>query len=403
MWSEILNARGGEPVRLLESTRNRLAPFFDSGILRRMFSCIENRFDVERFIRERRIVILNVASKGKVDLHIGQTIGGLAVNEIIRTAMNMDRSQVDPTYILLDEFQHFVSADLYDALPTVRQLGLRLILAHQSFTQLIRGDIDLSGLIWQARSRLMFANDADDADRIAHELATLTYDPMQLKEILYTRRQRIAGHHREWLENMSRTHSTMRAHDRQHGTSTTRTAAESRRPDGARTGDKFGRAQAASNGFSERNSEGSAQSAGQSQTLVPIHEDFLEVSKKTYYSFDEQRVEWAKRVRKRSTGETFGKFRDDERLYDILIDHHPIIESAKLRALKEELLQKNFESEVFLSKADVEREAEIIRESLLREPPIVLTTHQPANESAHQAASKAPASEARLNDDIPFT
>lgn len=182
MWSEILRARGSESIRLLESTRNRLAPFFDSGILRRMFSCVENRFDVARFIRERRIVILNVASYGKLDLHIGQTIGGLAVNEIIRTAMNMSPSEVDPTYVLLDEFQHFVGGDLYEAIPTVRQIGLRLILAHQSFSQLLRGDIDLSGLIWQARSRLMFANDAEDADLIAHELATLTYDPMKLKE-----------------------------------------------------------------------------------------------------------------------------------------------------------------------------------------------------------------------------
>ena len=125
MWSEILAAKGNESIRLLESTRNRLAPFFDSGILRRMFSCVESRFDVARFIHERRIVILNVGSFGKLDLHIAQTIGGLAVNEIIRTAMNLSPSEVDPTYILLDEFQHFVSGDLYDALPTVRQQGAR--------------------------------------------------------------------------------------------------------------------------------------------------------------------------------------------------------------------------------------------------------------------------------------
>ena len=37
LWAEILSARGGEVVRILESTRNRLAPFCDSGILRRMF------------------------------------------------------------------------------------------------------------------------------------------------------------------------------------------------------------------------------------------------------------------------------------------------------------------------------------------------------------------------------
>ena len=100
MWSEILRARGAESVRLLESTRNRLAPFFDSGILRRMFTCVESRFDVARFIHERRIVIFNLGSYGKLDLHIAQTIGGLAVNEILRSATNMSpargRSHVSP-------------------------------------------------------------------------------------------------------------------------------------------------------------------------------------------------------------------------------------------------------------------------------------------------------------------
>jgi hypothetical protein len=148
---------------------------------------------------------------------------------------------------------------------------------------------------------------------------------------------------------------------------------------------------------------GSAQSAGQSQTLVPIHEDFLEVSKKTYYNFDEQRVEWAKRIRKRNTGEAFGKFRDDERLYDILVDHHPVIETPKLRACKEELLQQNFESDVFLSKHDVDREADKIRDSLLGEPPIVLTVRPPRDNEAPQAASSKPGSEEPPDDDIPFT
>lgn len=51
----------------------------------------------------------------------------------------------------MDEFQKFVGPDIEDALPTVCQMGLRLILAHQSFSQLERGDIDLSNMIWQAR------------------------------------------------------------------------------------------------------------------------------------------------------------------------------------------------------------------------------------------------------------
>ena len=102
-----------------------------------------------------------------VDSHIADAIGGFIVNEVLQSAMNMKPSEVDLTYLLLDEFQHFVGPDLFDAIPVVRQLGLRLILAHQSFSQLVKGDLDLTNIIWQARSRLMFANDAEDADIIA--------------------------------------------------------------------------------------------------------------------------------------------------------------------------------------------------------------------------------------------
>jgi len=398
MWSEILRARGAESVRLLESTRNRLAPFFDSGILRRMFTCVESRFDVARFIHERRIVIFNLGSYGKLDLHIAQTIGGLAVNEILRSATNMSQREVDPTYLLLDEFQHFVSNDLYEALPTVRQLGLRLILAHQSFVQLIRGDIDLSGLIWQARSRLMFANDADDADRIAHELATLTYDPMKLKEILYTQRQRIAGHRKEWLRGTSRGRTSSDGTDYQQGKNTSWTYdASPHHP-----GDPITRGESESHGTSSKHSEGTSENESQGETLVPIHEDFVEVSKKVYFSFDEQRTQWAQKVRQRRTGEAFGKFRDDEHLYDIHIDHHPIADTPKLTESLAELKQRNFESPLFLSKAFVERESERLREALLREPPITVRS-LPSDESdilPQNLSALSP--ETVCEDDTPF-
>ncbi|MFN0196156.1 MAG: FtsK/SpoIIIE domain-containing protein [Planctomycetaceae bacterium] len=377
VWSEILASRGNERVRILESTRNRLAPFFDSGILRRMFSSVESRFDVERFIRERRIVIVNVASYGRLDRHIGQTIGGLFVNEIIQRAMNLAPKEVDPTYLLLDEFQHFVGPDLFDALPIVRQVGLRMILAHQSFSQLERGDIDLSGLIWQARSRLMFANDADDADRIAHELATLTYDPFKLKEELFTLRQRIAGHRKEWLKSFGKSSTSSHATDISESESSGYRTGESKDPTALRPTKSEGHDRSGSRGRSEKESLSDGQTEGSSESLVPIHEDFYETSSKSYYSFDDQRVTWAQKIRSKRTGAAFGKFKDDPQLYDIAIAHHPLGETAATLAKVEELKQKNFASELFRSKDEVERETETLRMGLLTNPQIIITTGKP--------------------------
>ena len=400
MWAEILQARGSEAVRILESTRNRLAPFFDSGILRRMFGVPESRFDVRRFIEERRIVILNVASYNRLDPHIGHTIGGLAVNEIIQTARNMSPKLVDPTYLLLDEFQHFVGEDLYEALPIVRQLGLRLILAHQSFDQLERGDLDLSGMIWQARSRLMFANDAEDADLIAHELATLTYDPMKLKEVLYRRGQRIAGHRREWVQNFSKTSTVSDAIDTQEGQSTSQNRGESRKLGTPLPTEQAGRTTSSSRGRSEKHATSAGESAGRSETLVPIHEDFLEVSSKTYSTFDEERTQWAKRIREKRTGEAFGKFKDDPTLYDIAITRHPQPDGPAIEQAVEELLEQNFASEFFVSSALVEQESEQLRVDILRPPVIRIAGNDQSQASGNaETSSGDPFTSGRSGDD----
>jgi len=375
-WSEILNARGSEPVRILESTRNRLAPFFESGILRRMFGSTTSRFDVARFIRERRIVILNVASLGKLDQHIASTIGGLAVNEVIQTARNMTPNEVNPTYLLLDEFQNFVSNDLFEALPIVRQLGLRLILSHQSFSQLERGDIDLTQMIWQARSRLMFANDSEDADLLAHELATLTYDPMKLKEILYSTRQRVAGHRREWLKNVGKTSTSSHALDRGKSSANAQNDGRSLAPNKYQPTTSSGSSKTFTESESEKNAESQGNSEGESETLVPILEEIQEIASKNYSSFDEQKVEWAKRLRTSRTGRAFGKFKDEPRLYEIDVDHHPIVETRGLLQKYDELLAKNFELEFFQSKSSAELEAEQLRAHVLNPMKIFVTGHK---------------------------
>ena len=373
MWSEILNSRGGnEAVRLLESTRNRLAPFFDSGILRRMFSSVKSYFDVPRFIRERRIVILNLASRGQLDEQSARAIAGLEVNEIVQQAKSMSPSEVDPTVVLLDEFEQFVSEDLAAALPLVRQVGLQFILSHQSMSQLVRGDIDLTGIIWQCRSRLIFSNDADDANRLAEEFTYLTYDPYKLKEILTTKRQRIVGHESKWLRNQSHSETHSHAVDQQQGQSTAAGSGLTR-PETGELGTKANnQTYTTSNGRSEKTADGTAHSKGLSETLVPIHEDFEEVSNKTYFPFDDQMVEWGKLIRTKPTGEAFGKFKDDPNVYDLALTYRPVNDTPEIRQKVEELIQRNFESDFFVPASQIESEAEELRLNLLRRPPIVL-------------------------------
>ena len=62
-WTEITQSRGQESLRILDSSRNRLRPYFDSDILRRMFGARESRLDVQRMMREGRIVIIDLSPR----------------------------------------------------------------------------------------------------------------------------------------------------------------------------------------------------------------------------------------------------------------------------------------------------------------------------------------------------
>ena len=377
-WYEILQARGNEAIRILDSTRNRLDPFFRSIILKRMFGSRKSHFDVARFITERRIVILNLASARRIPPHLTGAIGGLALNEILETAMNMPREIVSPMYLLLDEFQHFVGPDIYEAIPTVRQQGIRLILSHQSFSQLEHGDVDLTGLIWQPRNRLAFACDALDADTLAHEFASLTFDPNTIKHQLMSHRQRIIGYRKEVLNTWSQGHSQGTKRETAHATNQSGNQSEARPYETpfhpTRTS---GRTVGRSNSFSDGTNESDTTSTGAHEVNVPIYEEVEELSNVTFKSFEEERNDWGKKIRKLLTGEALAKFYNDADLHSVLVNEDPIPDSPKLRAAKEELLQKNFESDLFVSAARMDAEAEQIRLSLFQPSTIYL----PASDS----------------------
>jgi len=282
----------------------------------------------------------------------------------------------------MDEFQKYVSVDIEDALPTVRQMGLRLILAHKSFSQLEREDVDLTQMIWQARSRLMFANNAKDADIVADELAKLTFDNMKVKEILTSRKQLIIGYRKEWLESESSSRTQSTSQTEQNATGYNQSSGESD-PPGTRGSTKSkndGRNSSSSRGKASADSSGT--SSGRSQSNVPIHETFDEISNKTYESFEEQMLHWGQAIRKLQTGEAFGMFAGDPDVHTIKVDHWPLHESPQLREAVDALIEKNFESDFFISATEADREAELYRQQLLQGSPILLTSKNDTISSA---------------------
>jgi hypothetical protein len=382
-WADILRAKG-KAVEILDSSRNRLKPYFEAPVLRRTFGTSQNHLDVHRLMREGRIVVVNLANKNRIGPQIADAIGGLVINEVLATARGLEPWERFPTYLLLDEFQRFVGPDLEEALPEVRQMQIRLILAHQSLSQLEQGDTDLRTMIFQAQSRMIFGLQGRDADDLAVELASLHFDPKKIKDEIWQRRQKQIGHRIEKLKSWSESESESKNWNETWGRGWKK--GESKTTDL----EDYTEQRSEQTGTDEKKGGGSgggrttARVTGESETLVPEFEEYLELASRTYYSFEDEKQVWARKVREERTGEAFLRVADvpgvksvavkrsapghlrfsATELYRMLPQVHEAVERFK---------EENFRSDYFRSPADVDRETDERLKNILA-PPIAIRT-----------------------------
>jgi hypothetical protein len=366
-WREIYDARSAEATRILDSSRNRLKPFFESGILRRMFGSVENRFDVASLMREGKIVLIDLAPRNRLASQLANTIGGLILNEIIETARSLPRLERHPTYLFLDEFQNFVGPDIEDALPEVRQLGMKFLLSHQSLSQLERGPYDLTQMIFQAQSRMIFGIQGEDADLLAHELASITYDPDRIKDERYAWRQLNDGHDTVELASRSDAISCAESWGERYGEGWMRNSGEVRSPHSSLPTKSEGSGRGEHHDRSRGRNEGRTVSHGTHEALVPKYRTFLELANRSYASFEEQRSIWARDVRNLRTGQALVRLVDDQhvRLVDVKRSapsylRHDLAGLAKhfpeLLDKTQALIEANFRKDIFVSAPVVDRQ-----------------------------------------------
>jgi hypothetical protein len=395
-WEEIKNARGQEAMRILDSSRNRLKPYFESDILRRIFGSSQHRLDMLRMMEEGRILLVDLAPRNRLSGQLANTIGALIINEVIATVRSLPRGVKYRTYLFLDEFQNFVGPDLESALPETRQLGLNLVLSHQSFAQLERGDYDLSGMIFAAQSRMIFGVQGEDADILAHEVASLTFDAKRVKEELYSRRQLLTGHRLETLEGGSEAETSSSQDSTMSNKSTAASRGESARPSQREAQQTRSDTETSARGEGRSSGSSHATTRNWHQTLVPEHEEFMELSSRTYSTFEEQKSEWAREIRQLRTGEAILRLVNDGKLYRVNVKRSaPGFLGYDMQTLARKLphvlarmdrmIEENFQSEFFVSAETVDREIEQRVRGLLQGPPIVIQATPEVSEAAKES------------------
>lgn len=390
-WQELFDSNPAEIGRMLESARNRLKPFYEAPALRRMFGATTGGLNVAQFMRDKRVVILNLAPGNRIPEQIADAIGGLVLNEVLATARALPAGQKLPTLVILDEFQRFVGPDVEAAIPEVRQMRVKLVLSHQSMSQLKQGDYDLTTMIYQAQSRLIFGLQGEDADLLGQELASLQFDPKRIKDEVYSRRQRISGHELRELTSVSQCETLADNWSRRMGR--TRSGNTTRNEDWNLTSTGDGTSDAESTGTG--GSHSSATTHTTAQHLLPVHEDFWELVNKTYYTFDEDVRVHAREIRRLGVGEAFCRLVNQPEIHRLHVHRDlpgPLCwDAERLRRFYpagfeayEALLERNFASGLFSTPDEIERETQERLTRVLRAP---LTRSQNLRETQTGAES----------------
>jgi hypothetical protein len=162
---------------------------------------------------------------------------------------------------------------------------------------------------------MIFGIQGEDADLLAHELASLQFDPRKIKEELYSHKQRLAGHRivelSSWSESENRARNWMETHGQDWGARNSVVRPRIGHGQDVHTeGTTEGRSQSTGTGGST--GTGSTRSKG--QTLVPVHEEYDELVHRTYVTFEEDRTVWARDIRRAPRGTAFLRLVDDEKL-----------------------------------------------------------------------------------------
>lgn len=405
-WREVMGSRSGEAMRILDSSRNRLRPYFENDILRRMFGSKQSRLDVLSFMKEGKILLLDLAPRNRLSTQLANTIGALLINEVLAVARSLPRDIRYPTYLLLDEFQNFIGPDIEAALPEVRQLGLRLILSHQSLSQLKRGDHDLTSMIFQAQSRLIFGVQGEDADLLANELASLTFDSRKVKDEFRTRRQLISGHRIIELETSSETSGQSSQWSRTESSTRTKSNGDTRDADNWNLLTRNdSNSDGENRGTTDSSGSNHSTTRGRNQSLLPNYDEFFETSSRTYESFDEQRSLWARDVRNLSTGKAILRLVNDPTLHMVnvrrsafgFLSYDPQTIARRFPQAYENvdrLIEENYRSSgIFVPAGDVDRECDARLQKVLSERIVVRTTDTRRRGAHPQASEIAPVGE----------
>jgi len=172
----------------IESTRNRLTPFVHFPQLKRIMSVSESRLDFKQVVEEDAIVIANLRQSERLSEENGRLLGTLMIHQLWQAMQDRPKPPERPHFLLVDEFQKFLTPDMRDILDRGAGKGLHLGLFHQHLSQLREQDRwTYDSVMGNAKTKLVFGGlSREDALTMVDEIFV---DQIQLDEVKFLIKQ----------------------------------------------------------------------------------------------------------------------------------------------------------------------------------------------------------------------
>ena len=163
-WSEKFDTEAIIPLV------NKLGQFLANPYLRFIFGQRENKVDLERIMKEKKILLINL-SKGKLGDENSSFFGAMFITKMKQAGMSragIPESARTDFYLYVDEFHNLVTTTFESLFSESRKYGLAMIVAHQYMGQLLPQVRET--VLGNVGSMVIFRVGGDDAAKLEAEM-----------------------------------------------------------------------------------------------------------------------------------------------------------------------------------------------------------------------------------------
>ncbi len=188
-WEEFEKYSLPRKQEILGSLQRRIPEFVDNNAVRMVLGRTENTLDFEDIFENQKILLCNLSQIGR-RLHQDDSfmLGTLLISEMASYALSRDEETVKqtPFFLVIDEFQNFITPDIASILDQCRKYGLHMVLSHQRLAQLKIKDPDLYDAVKNnARTKIVFSISFEDAEIVEKEMFPGEHNLKEIKDQLY--------------------------------------------------------------------------------------------------------------------------------------------------------------------------------------------------------------------------